>query len=123
MHLLCIDDDLEDLELFTEAVKTIGPNYTCVKATNGSEGLVLAASLQPSFVFLDINMPMMDGPAVLRRIRLNKSLDSVKVCMLSTSMTTSESEAYRKMGANYCLQKPNSFEELAASLKALLKNG
>lgn len=123
MNLLCIDDDLEDLELFTEAIKTIAPGYTCVKATNGDEGLALATSLQPSFVFLDINMPLMDGTAVLRQIRLDKSLDSVKVCMLSTSITQSESEAYRKMGANYCLQKPNSFKELTASLKVLLRKG
>lgn len=121
MNLLCIDDDLEDLELFSEAVKTIGSNYICVATTRGDEGLSLVTTLQPSFVFLDINMPIMNGRTVLKKIRANKSLDSVKVCILSTSITERESELYRKMGANFCLRKPNTFKELTAALKTLLE--
>src|SRR5688500_5419965 len=112
MNLLCIDDDMEDLELFSDAVRTIGSDYLCVVASNGQEGLALASSLQPRMVFLDINMPVMDGRTVLKKIRLNRSLDSVKVCILSTSITPDESEMYLRMGADYCLQKPNSFREL-----------
>ena len=121
MNLLCIDDDLEDLELFSEAVRTIGLDYVCTVATDGNEGLALAKALRRRFLFLDINMPLIDGRAVLKKIRLNRSLDSVKVCILSTSITRDESEMYRRMGADYCLQKPNTFKELTASLKKLLE--
>ena len=121
MKILCIDDDLEDLELISEAIKTMGPAFTCIMTSNADDGLALLQSLHPGFVFLDINMPVIDGRVILKRIRKNRAFDQIKVCILSTSITPAESEIYSKMGANYCLRKPNSFDELKTSLRLVLE--
>jgi len=117
MDLLYIDDDLDDLEFFADAVKTIDPNCSCILTTNGEEGLSMLATMKPDFIFLDMNMPRLDGRKILKAIRENRLYDRIKVCIYSTSITSSESEVYKKIGANYCIKKPSSFEELKRVLR------
>lgn len=120
MVILCIDDDMDDLELLTEAIITIDPSYTCISALNGRLALDMLKDLQPDFVFLDINMPILNGKATLKEIRKDNRLARTPVCILSTSILSKEREMYIKMGANHCLVKPNTFEELCTSIKTIL---
>lgn len=122
MVLLCIDDDLEDFELLREAVQTINFTYTCVPATNSEEGLAMLKKIKPAMVFLDINMPRKDGKEILKIIRQDRSLDEIPICIFSTSITPNEATLYIEMGANHCLQKPDSFNELCSALKLLFQN-
>ena len=105
MDLLYIDDDLDDLELFSEAVKAIAPSCSCVMTTSGEEGLSMMATLRPHCVFLDINMPRLNGCQLLKRIRENKMYDAVKVCILSTAITGAESTSYKKNGCKLLYKK------------------
>jgi CheY-like chemotaxis protein len=65
MTILNVDDDLEDQEIFTEAIGIIDPLITCIKANNGLEGHKLLFNdekqLSIDYIFLDINMPKMNG--------------------------------------------------------------
>jgi len=119
MLLLCIDDDPEDIELFREAVKIIDGSFTCVGASNGLEGLDILSKTIPDYIFLDMNMPVMDGKETLRIIRRDERFDSVPVFMLSTSSDKKEAESCRRLGAKQWLVKPGSFPELIARLKSV----
>lgn len=120
MTLLCVDDDPEDVELFQDAVKIIDNECTCVVANNGCEALRTLATLKPDYIFLDINMPVMDGKETLRSIRSDRRFNATPVCILSTSTSKPEADLCRILGANRWLVKPNSFEELIASLRTVL---
>lgn len=63
MVILAVDDDPEDFEFFTEAVMDIDKSIVVLTATNGQQALDLLNNLiiAPDFIFLDINMPVMDG--------------------------------------------------------------
>jgi CheY-like chemotaxis protein len=65
--------------------------------TCGEEGLAMLATLQPQGVFLDINMPRLNGGQILKKIREDKIYNAVKVCILSTGITNVESAFYKKM--------------------------
>jgi CheY-like chemotaxis protein len=119
MVLLCIDDDLEDQELFQEAIKTIDPDYTCISAYNGEDGLKMLSKVHPDMIFIDINMPIMDGSETLKALRQDSRLRRIPVCILSTSITIDEQATFKKMGVR-CLKKPNRFKELCAQLKLIL---
>jgi CheY-like chemotaxis protein len=93
--LLCVDDDLDDVELFQDAVRVIDDSYTCHVATNGREALRMLNTLTPDYIFLDINMPIMDGKETLRHIRTNKRFHAVPICILSTSDSRTEMEICR----------------------------
>lgn len=120
MLLLCVDDDLEDVEIFQEAVGMISVDYTCIVARNGSEALSLLKTIIPDFIFLDINMPVMDGKETLRSIRSDKRFQSVPVIILSTSGNKTDMAICRQLGANSFLVKPSSFDELLETLRKVL---
>ncbi len=120
--LLYIDDDQEDIEFFREAVRSIDPSCVCLDARNGEEGLKLLSTLTPDYIFLDINMPVMDGKETLKSIQIDKRLNKLPVYMLSTTSNPREREVFRKLGAKACLIKPNSFNALCDTLKSYLKD-
>jgi CheY-like chemotaxis protein len=120
MKILFIDDDLDDLEMFSDVIKRIGSEYKFCMATDGQEGLNMLKLDVPNIVFLDINMPKLDGRKVLELIRHDPALNDVRVCILSTSITPSECKLYRQMGTDHCLCKPNSFQELTHAFQRLL---
>lgn len=117
--LLCIDDDEEDLDILDEALHEISDSFTCVRAFSGREALILLQSTIPDYIFLDINMPKMNGFEVLRLIRRQPKLDKVPVIILSTAIAN-ENEL-KKEGANQCMIKPPTFPALCNALRTYFK--
>jgi CheY-like chemotaxis protein len=121
MTLLCIDDDPDDIEIFCEAMKQVDPSCVCAVANNGKHALDILRTLKPDMVFLDVNMPVMNGKDTLQGIRANEKLDSVPVCMLSTYINDDEAEVYRELGATECLIKPRSFSAFCQMLQRIFQ--
>ena len=120
MVLLCIDDDPDDLMLFKDAVRYIDDSHTCVVASNGREALMVLNTMVPDYIFLDINMPIMDGKETLRFIRKDDRLIAVPICILSTSDSKAELDYCMRLGATEWVVKPNSFEGLIRSLRGVI---
>ena len=121
MVVLYIDDDVDDLELFGEAIREVDPEITCVTAGSGEEALnLLSGKVRPDCVFLDINMPIMDGIECLNRIRAIPALENLPVTMLSTSNSEKDRNESRSLQAGF-INKPNSFDKLVAALTSKLK--
>ena len=88
MIVLCIDDDPDDTDFFCEALKTASPESQCLVANDGLTALkMLRSDSQPDIIFLDINMPGMNGWEFLDEYnKLDKQLQSrAVVVMLTTS--------------------------------------
>jgi DNA-binding response OmpR family regulator len=117
MRILLIDDDEDDQTLFCEAVKLISPNIQCDVASNGQQGLIKLNSYTqlPAAVFLDINMPILDGTETFKIIKSTPRLASLAVTIYSTSNSQDEVRKFLMMGAGY-ITKPNSFDELVKIL-------
>jgi CheY-like chemotaxis protein len=118
--VLCIDDDDNDTELFREAIGTVDASCVCLTVSKATDGLRILENAVPDIIFLDINMPMVDGRETLRRIRAITALSDIPVYMLSTTMDEDELSAFRKVGANGCLSKPKTFHELCEMLHEVL---
>ncbi len=122
MVILNIDDDPEDLDIFYKAVKTVNPLAKCLLARDAKEALnILRDAIIPDYIFLDINMPMMNGKTVLTELRQNKKLEAVPVIMYSTTINPNETEEYSALGADQFLNKHNDFRGLCNALESLLK--
>jgi CheY-like chemotaxis protein len=122
MIILIVDDDAEDIELFTEAVSEVDSEIHCVEAYNGLEALKVLKrnSLLPNFIFLDINMPLMNGRKCLEEIKKNDNYKHIPVIIYSTTSDEKQISECRKLGADF-LTKPNSFDELTGALRKILK--
>ena len=127
MVVLCIDNDYEDIEFFGDAVKQIDPSITYLSAPGGQEALHLLASIQdiqqfPEYIFLDVNMPRMDGKETLIEIRKIDQCHSAQIVMLSTGLNPKEFEEYKKLGANHFMHKGTSLQNLCDKLRAVIGN-
>ncbi len=122
MVILVVDDDAEDMELFGQAVAEIDPTITCVEAYNGLEALKILKRNHwlPDYIFLDINMPLMNGRKCLEEIKSNDSYKRIPVIIYSTTRDAEQIRACRDLGADF-LTKPESFDVLVTSLRKILK--
>ena len=122
MTILNVDDDLEDIEIFCEAVREIDPSILCLVAKSAEEALqILTSEIElPEYIFLDINMPKIDGNACLREIKKDRRLSNIPVIMYSTYSRKADLETYKSLDAGF-LVKQNSFYELITELKKVLR--
>lgn len=123
MVVLNVDDDQEDREFFCDALREIDPTFTCLVAESGMEALALLenGALLPDYIFLDINMPMMDGKQCLKVLKSIPRLEPIPVIMYSTSTDTREIKECYKLGAIDFLIKPHSFEKLVNDLTSIFE--
>lgn len=120
---LFIDDDEDDRDFFCTAVNTIDLSIECLFAKDGEQALKLLLSdvtLVPDFIFIDMNMPMMDGKQCLTEIRKINRLDNVPVYIYSTSGTTKLINEVLTLGAKEFLIKPTSMNALEQMLRAIV---
>lgn len=124
MVIMYVDDDVEDIEIFCEAVKVTDPSIQCLVAENGRKAMdILQAELLPDFIFLDINMPVINGKSILTEIRKDNKFENTPVVMYSTTMNPVEIEEYKKLGATHFLIKHNHFQDLCDALSMILVSG
>jgi len=124
MTILNVDDDTEDQEFFTEAIGLIDPLITCIKANDGLEGYELLFNnekdLSIDYIFLDINMPKMNGIELLSLIKKNDRLKNTPVYVLSTSCSQREKAEVDLLGA-ILLEKQTRFEMTIKMLSSIIK--
>jgi CheY-like chemotaxis protein len=121
--ILLIDDDEEDRELFQEAITDIDPSIKCLTANDGEDALSILTetlSIVPDLIFVDINMPKMDGKKFLQHAKTTFELKEVPIIMYSTSKYESHSNEFKLMGAEGFIVKPYSYAELIDALKIYL---
>ncbi|MBC7937810.1 MAG: response regulator [Rhizobacter sp.] len=118
------DDDPDDQEIFVKALREIDEFCMCIIASDGREAVEKLLSLQPplpDFIFLDLNMPRMDGRQTLREIKKHTHLQPIPVIIYSTSADKKEMQETMEMGAALFLQKPNRFDDLCKFLEQIIK--
>lgn len=124
MTIMYIDDDAEDREFFKEAVKGIDPSLMCYMAQDGREGLndLEEMIVMPDFIFVDVNMPIMNGRQFLIEIKKLPRLRSIPVLMYSTTSHSNEINEFLKLGAYKVLVKPNSLSKIEGLVRSVLND-
>jgi CheY-like chemotaxis protein len=126
--ILIADDDEDDRFLVKSALDDCQITCTVQYVENGVEvmnylenGVNTHEKQKPSLILLDLNMPKKDGREALKEIKSNPDLRSVPVIILTTSKAMEDINLCYGLGANGYIVKPNSFSELANTLKILTK--
>lgn len=124
-HTLFIaDDDPDDVELFIEAVSRIDQSIKCYSAFDGEEALrkLKSDSELPDMIFLDLNMPRINGKQCLAEIKNSNKPRTIPVVIFSTSSLPHDIDDTRKLGASYFLTKPSNFDELCKELSQIISS-
>ncbi|HYC86787.1 MAG TPA: response regulator [Chryseosolibacter sp.] len=126
--VVLIDDDQEDLDIMKRAIEAVDPSLACLSFVYPAEALRLLQSkelvVQPDFVFIDINMPVITGDKCLKALRKDKDFDDIIITLYSTSMPETVAEALKAAGANYVFEKPvrlRGYVEILTNIMAVQK--
>ncbi len=120
--VLIVDDDEDDQDIFCEAVGEINKSITCIRAINGEDALYnlsLDNDSLPDLIFLDLNMPRLDGKQFLKEIKKLDNARHVPVIIYSTSNLKADKEETKQLGAADFLNKPTEFKVLCYQLQDL----
>jgi two-component system chemotaxis response regulator CheY len=94
--------------------------HEVAQAANGEEALRLAAAQVFDMVITDLNMPVMDGLALIRKLRELPAYRSMPMIALTTESTTEVKRAGREAGATAWVVKPFNPQRLIAAVAELL---
>ena len=116
---LIIDDNKDIQKLVGEL---LNGDYYIITASNGKEGVKLAAKYIPDLIICDVMMPVMDGLECCRRIKNEVSTSHIPVLMLTAcSMDEQRAQGYDS-GADGYLSKPFNSTVLKARCSSLIAN-
>jgi len=119
MRILLIEDEVKVAGFVKRGL--VAERYAVDVAGDGRRGLDLAASFEYDLVILDLMLPGLDGPGVLKRIRAKDT--KVPVLILTARDAVQDKVSNFEAGADDYLTKPFAFAELAVRVKALLRRG
>ena len=118
-RILIVDDDPDALTLIGLTLERRG--YSVLKASGGTEALMMIENDRPDLILLDLMMPHMDGYEVCRRIKADPRLGGIPVVMLTAkAQMASQVEGYR-VGADDYVTKPVHPDDLASHIRAVLE--
>jgi two-component system, OmpR family, KDP operon response regulator KdpE len=116
-HILVIDDEPQILR----ALRTIltARQFRVSTASNGADGLTLAAAEQPDLIILDLSLPDMDGIEVCKQLR---TWTQTPIVVLSVRDSERDKVAALDHGADDYLTKPFGIDELLARVRVAMRH-
>jgi CheY-like chemotaxis protein len=117
-----VDDDIDDQQFLIDALTEDNPGCKCLTASNGQEAITYLTEGMipvPDVIFLDLNMPVLNGGQFLVIIKQTPALQHIPVIIYSTSSSKQETEEMSKRGAAHFLVKTHSFKALREKLTSI----
>lgn len=122
-YIFLADDDIDDCELFEDALREVCTETKLTTARNGNElmtKLDKAVPAVPDLIFLDLNMPIKNGFECLAEIKAANTLKNIKIVIFSTSSEADSMNKVYEQGADFYICKPDSFPKLKSIISKVL---
>ena len=122
-NIFLVEDDEDDQQFFQEAITDID-NTICLKlAVNGLDALnkLGSMSILPDLIFMDINMPLMNGLDCLVKLKSNAQFKNIPVVILSTSPSFYGDRQTAIQMANSFFSKPSNSDVLKKNIADMLR--
>lgn len=106
LNRVLVVDDEPDIRMLTSVTLEMIGNFTVETAENGLDALDKAPAFNPELILLDVMMPVMDGPATLKKFREIEGTKNVPVVFLTAKVQAHEIDELLATGATAVLSKP-----------------
>lgn len=118
LSILVVDDEPANIELITELLKSTG--YAVASATDGFKAIAACKVRMPDLILLDLQMPLMSGLDVFKRLRADEKTREIPVIFLRRKGERA-SELAGAEDEHWVLSKPIAKEELLSRVKTALR--
>ena len=115
--ILVVEDNTDSRDLLAKLLAMSG--YEVLSAPDGESAYATALQQVPDLIITDINMPRMDGIALLRKVRLESVLDRTAVFVVTAFGSEAAREAMEE-GADAATAKPFDFEAFVETVSRLM---
>ncbi|MGE4178245.1 MAG: PleD family two-component system response regulator [Limisphaerales bacterium] len=115
IRILSVDDSRPIRLIVTRALRPF--DCEVIEASNGEEGLAMAARERPDLILLDVTMPVMDGVTMLAHLRGDPALKTIPVIMLTAESGRETLREIARLGVNDPLAKPFREEDLIERIR------
>jgi len=118
LNVLLIDDDEDDRDVFSSAIALLRAQPNCMVLGNAETALVQLEqdTIAPDVIFLDLNMPRMDGREFYMQVKARHKLKNIPIVLFSTSSYLESVRSAELNGAPF-IAKPENFSELTLLLE------
>ncbi len=118
--VLVIEDNEQNMYLVNFILEHNG--YTVLQAHNGSDGISIAFATHPDLILLDIQLPVMDGYTVARKIRQIESLKATPIIAVTSYAMPGDRERSIEAGCTGYIEKPINPETFLSEIQKFLQN-
>ena len=112
--VLVIEDNDQNMYMTTFLLEKAGMKV--VQARNGQEGLELASTVDPDLILLDIQLPIMDGYEVARRLKAQERTAGIPVVAVTSYAMAGDRETVLRAGCEGYIEKPIDPETFVAQV-------
>lgn len=118
-HIFLIDDDIDEMKLFVEAMKEVIEGFKCTYASSGAQALKMLLYLRPEVIFIDYNIPPMNGLELAEELKKNNELKDTPLFLYSTHISLNILQKARDLGIAQCIEKPCTMTGMIQTLKSI----
>lgn len=122
LNVLLIEDDTIEVMKFDRVIKNLGLNHKVTEAANGEVALLLLQEKRflPDIIFLDLNMPKINGIEFLKILKADDALRYIPAIILTTSGNHKDIMECYKVGIAGYILKPLKYEEYVSRISKML---
>jgi CheY-like chemotaxis protein len=117
MKILYVEDNDDNVYMLKNRLSRAG--FTVIIASNGNQGVAMAASERPDLILMDLTLPDIDGEEVTRRIRADPATKRIPVIALTANAMHSDRDKALAAGCDDFDTKPVDMPRLLAKIAAL----
>ena len=114
LKILVVDDNVDATETTGMLLELMG--HKIARAHDGAEAIALAITWQPALVLLDINLPILSGLEVARRLRANDVTKQTYIVALSGYTSPEDQRASLDAGCDEHIAKPFDMDAIEKTL-------
>ena len=116
--ILVVEDQEDNRQILRDLLRSA--DYEMIEAADGAEALEAVAKRRPDLILMDIQLPVLDGYEVTRRIRADPAMRTIPIIAVTSYALTGDEAKAREAGCDDYVTKPYSPRQLLAKVRGYL---
>lgn len=117
-RILVIEDTEDNRRILRDLLTHAG--FELIEASDGEQGIQMAAEHRPDLILMDIQLPVVDGYEATRRIKANPDLRHIPIIAVTSYALSGDEEKAAAAGCDGYIAKPFSPRQILAEIRAFL---